>query len=114
MVPIQLQAAARAINQCDTAGSNSFFHRFGVNNERIIVNAKMTDANDWCFGTSSDNAPFLEIGFLDGIKQPQIFLANLPTQGTAFTNDEIQYKVKFAFGGAIIDYRGAGKSVVAG
>jgi hypothetical protein len=114
MVPPQLAATARQINQTNTAGSNAFFQRFGVNNERIIVNEKLTDDNDWYYGTKQENAPFLEIGFLDGIKQPQIFLANQPTIGTQFTADELQYKVKFVFGGAIIDYRGVGKNVVAG
>jgi hypothetical protein len=113
MVPPALQATARQINQTNTAGSNAFFQRFGANNERIYVNEKLTDANDWFYGTDQANAPFLEIGFLDGIENPQIFLANQPTVGTQFTMDELQYKVKFPFAGAIIDYRGVGKNVVA-
>lgn len=113
MVPPALAATARQINQTNTAGSNAFYQRFGVNNERIIVNEKLTDANDWYAGTNQANAPFLEVGFLDGIEQPQIFLANQPTVGTQFTADELQYKVKFVFGGAIVDYRGVYKQVVA-
>lgn len=113
MVPPQLKATAIQINQTNTAGSNAFFQRFGANNERIIVNEKLTDINDWYYGTRQENAPFLEIGFLDGIEQPQIFLANQPTVGTQFTADELQYKVKMVFAGAIIDFRGVGKNVVA-
>lgn len=112
MVPPALAATARQINQTDTAGSNAFFQRFGANNERIIVNEKLTDANDYYCGTRQENAPFLEIGFLDGIQNPQIFLANQPTVGTQFTADELQYKVKFPFGGAITDFRGVRKNVV--
>jgi len=114
MVPPALAATARQINQTNTAGSNAFFQRFGANNERIYVNEKLTDTNDWYYGTRQANAPFLEIGFLDGIEQPQIFLANQPTIGTQFTMDELQYKVKMVFNGAIIDFRGVGKNVVAG
>jgi hypothetical protein len=114
MIPIQLKAQAIAINQTDTAGSNGFYQRFGANNERIVINEKLTDDNDWYYGTLPENAPFIEIGFLDGLEQPQIFLANNPTVGTMFTNDELQYKVKHVFGGNIIDYRGVGKNVVAG
>lgn len=113
MVPPALAATARQINQTNTAGSNAFFQRFGVNNERIYVNEKLTDTNDWYYGTKQENAPFLEIGFLDGIENPQIFLANQPTVGTQFTMDELQYKVKMVFNGAIIDFRGVGKNVVA-
>jgi hypothetical protein len=114
MIPIQLKRQAIAINQTDTAGSNGFYHAFGPNNERIIVNEKMTDDNDWCYGTDSNLAPFLEIGFLDGLEQPQIFLANNPVVGVQFTNDELQYKVKHVFGGNMKDYRSVGKNVVAG
>jgi hypothetical protein len=114
MVPPALAATARQINQTNTAGSNAFFQRFGVNNERIYVNEKLTDVTDYYYGTNQNNAPFLEMGFLDGIENPQIFLANQPTIGTQFTMDELQYKVKMVFAGAIIDFRGVGKHVVAG
>jgi hypothetical protein len=87
MVPPALAATARQINQ--------------------------TNTDDWYYGTNQANAPFLEIGFLDGIENPQIFLANQPTIGTQFTMDELQYKVKMVFNGAIIDFRGVGKNVVA-
>jgi hypothetical protein len=114
MVPIELKNVAIQINQTNTAGANAFYQRFGANNERIIVNEKLTDATDWYYGTLPNNAPFLEMGFLDGIVEPQIFLANNPVVGAMFTNDQIQYKVKQVFGGAFIDYRGVGKQVVAG
>jgi len=114
MVPPALAATARQINQTNTAGSNAFFQRFGANNERIYVNEKLTDVTDYYYGTNQNNAPFLEMGFLDGIENPQIFLANQPTIGTQFTMDELQYKVKMVFAGAIIDFRGVGKHVVAG
>jgi hypothetical protein len=68
--------------------------------------------NDWYYGTDASAVPTIEIGFLDGFAEPQILLANLPTQGTQFTNDQIQYKVKHVYGGDIVDFRGAGKSVV--
>jgi hypothetical protein len=114
MVPAALESTAIAINQTDTAGSNQFFHAFGANNERIIVNEMLdaTDNQSWYAGTDQNNAPFMELGFLDGIENPQIFLANQPTIGTQFTADELQYKVKFPFSGAITDYRGVYKQVV--
>jgi hypothetical protein len=111
MVPPEMESTATSINQTDTAGSNQFYHAFGVNNERIIVNELLADTNDWYYGAQQETAPFLEIGFLDGISQPQIFLANQPTVGTQFTADELQYKTKFVFNGAPIDFRGVGKSV---
>lgn len=111
MVPLDLKATAYQINQ-NNEGTNSWFHRFGVGNERIIVNELMTDTNDWYYGSLPANAAFLEIGFLDGVQQPQIFLANNPALGTTFTNDQLQYKVKFVFGGDILDFRPVGKNAV--
>lgn len=111
MVPPELESTAIAINQTNTAGSNQFFQAFGGNNERIIVNEILTDTNDWYYGAKQEDAPFLEIGFLDGIRQPQIFLANQPTVGLQFTADQLVYKVKYVFGGAIVDFRAVGKNV---
>lgn len=115
MVPPGLKATAFQINNNDD-GTNSWVARFGTRGphpEGIIVNELLTDANDWYYGCWPAEAPFIEIGFLDGIEQPQIVISNMLTQGTMFTNDEIRYKVKFPFGGGILDYRPVGKSVVA-
>ncbi len=111
MIPIDLRPAAMQINR-NMLATNNWYQKFGVNEENIIVNPLLTDVNDWYGGTMQGNAPFLEIGFLDGYETPQIFLANLPTQGTQFTNDQLQYKVKFVFGGKPIDFRGVFKEVV--
>ncbi len=113
MIPIDLRPAAMQINR-NMLATNNWYQKFGVNEENIIVNPLLTDVTDWFYGSFPAAAPFLEIGFLDGYEIPQIFLANMQTQGTQFTNDQIQYKVKAAFGGKPIDFRGVGKEVVAG
>ncbi|HEX7285697.1 MAG TPA: hypothetical protein VF532_05910 [Candidatus Angelobacter sp.] len=111
MIPIDLRLTAMQINR-NMTGTNNWYGKFGDNEENVIVNPLLTDVTDWYYGTYS--APFLEIGFLDGYQTPQIFIANVPNQGTQFTNDQLQYKVKFVFGGKPIDFRGVGKEVVAG
>jgi hypothetical protein len=120
MVPKELKAAAWKINRAEFYNPgpgikepNPWYGKFGANEERIIVNELLSDTNDWYYGSAPNEAPFLEIGYLDGYQTPQILLANLPTQGTAFTADKLQYKVKFVFGGVPIDFRGVGKNVVA-
>jgi hypothetical protein len=113
MVPADLEPTARQINNNQT-GTNSWYQMFGADGERIVVNPLLTDVTDWYYYCDPTIAPFLEVGFLDGFDTPQIFLANLPTQGTQFTNDQLQYKVKFVFGVKPIDFRGVGKEVVAG
>jgi hypothetical protein len=111
MIPIDLRLTAMQINR-NMSGTNNWYGKFGENDENVIVNPLLTDVTDWYYGTLS--APFLEIGFLDGYQTPQIFIANVPNQGTQFTNDQLQYKVKFVFGGKPIDFRGVGKEVVVG
>lgn len=111
MIPVDLRPTAMQINR-NQDGTNNWYQKFGANEENIIVNPLLTDVNDWYGGCFPSSAPFLEIGFLDGYGVPQIFLANQPTQGTSFTNDQLQYKVKFVYGGKPIDFRGAFKEVV--
>jgi hypothetical protein len=113
MVPPDLEPTARQINN-NMTGTNNWYQQFGPNGERIIVNPLLTDVTDWYYFCDPTLAPFLEVGFLDGYDTPQVYLANMPTQGTSFTNDELQYKVKFVFGVKPIDFRGVGKEVVAG
>lgn len=113
MVPADLEPTARQINN-NMTGTNNWYQQFGANGERIIVNPLLTDVTDWYYYCDPTVAPFLEVGFLDGYQTPQIFLANLHTQGTQFTNDQVQFKAKFVFGVKPIDFRGVGKEVVAG
>jgi hypothetical protein len=113
MIPIDLRPSAMQINR-NMLATNNWYQKFGVNEENIIVNPLLTDVTDWFGGSFPAAAPFLEIGFLDGYQTPQLFIANLPTQGTQFTNDQLQYKAKFVFGGKPIDFRGVFKEVVAG
>ncbi len=119
MVPYALKATAYQINQSEYVTgqigiANPWYHRFGENNERIIVNAQLVDATDYYYGTDKSNAPCVEVAFLDGIQTPQILMANDPRIGKMFTTDQIQYKVKWAYGIVITDFRGVGKAVVAG
>jgi hypothetical protein len=125
MVPVDLAPIAWQINNAQFYNPgqgiqqpNPFYLRFGPAGTGkqappgIIVNELLTDINDWYYGVDTSDVPIFEVAYIDGISTPQIFLADLQTQGTQFTNDQIQYKAKFPFGGAILDFRGAGKSVV--
>jgi len=125
MVPVDLAPIAWQINNSQNYNPgvgiqqpNPFYQRFGPPGTGkqappgVIVNELLTDTNDWYYGVDVTDVPIFEVGYIDGIPTPQIFIADMQTQGTQFTNDQIQYKEKFPFGGAILDFRGAGKSVV--
>ena len=111
MIPIDLRPAAMQINR-NMLATNNWYARFGPNEENVIVNPLLTDTNDWYGGCFSSSAPSLEIGFLDGYQTPQLFISQDQRFGAQFTNDQLQIKAKFVFGGKPIDFRGVFKEVV--
>jgi hypothetical protein len=113
MIPVDLRPTAMQINR-NMTGTNNWYQKFGENEDNIIVNPLLTDVTDWYGGCFPATAPFLEIGFLDGYQVPQVYLANSQTVGAQFTNDQLQFKVKFVFGGKPIDFRSVFKETVAG
>jgi hypothetical protein len=72
-----------------------------------------TDVNDWAIAADPMDLPSIEIGFLDGNEEPELFVQDNPTVGSIFTNDKVTYKIRFIFGGNVINFRGWDKSVVA-
>jgi len=59
------------------------------------------------------DVPTIEIGFLNGREEPELFVQDEPTNGSMFSNDKITYKVRHIYGGAVLDYRGLQGNVVA-
>jgi hypothetical protein len=46
------------------------------------------------------------VGFFQGRQEPELFVADNPTVGSMFTNDQILYKIRFIFGVGVLDFRG--------
>lgn len=65
-----------------------------------------TDTNDWWATADKSSVPLLELGFYGGRRDPELFVQDLPTQGSLFSNDQIKYKIRHIYSGAVIDYRG--------
>lgn len=86
----------------------------GSNNDETFVQSRKpkvhvvdywTDANNW-FGTADGTqVPLIELGFYGG-EEPTIFIQDSPTQGSLFTNDQIKYKIRHVYSGAVLDFRG--------
>lgn len=72
-----------------------------------------TDANDWAVSCDPNEVPTIEIGFLDGNEEPELFVQDNPTLGSMFSHDKITYKIRHIYGGNVLDYRGLWKAVVA-
>lgn len=71
------------------------------------------DQTDWAISCDPSQAPFMELAFLEGNEEPEMFAQDSPTAGSLFTNDVITYKVRHVYGGAVVDYRPVRKHVVA-
>lgn len=72
-----------------------------------------TDANDWVAAASPQDIPSIEIGFLDGREEPELLIQDMPTVGSVFSNDIINYKLRHIYSGTPVDFRGLYKAVVA-
>lgn len=84
-------------------------------NPEVIPVSYWTDANDWCTVASPTVLPVLEIGFLDGREDPELFVQDQPNSGSMFSNDKLTYKIRHVYGGAVLvdGEKGTTKAVVA-
>lgn len=83
-------------------------------NPEVIPVAYWTDANDWCTVADPMRLPVLEIGFLRGQEEPELFVQDMPNVGSMFSNDRTTYKIRHIYsGGVLVDgEKGTTKSVV--
>jgi len=110
LVPADLEKAAYDLFVRDTNNDETFVQS---QKPKILVPWYWTDPNDWVAMASPTDIPTIEIGFLDGNEEPELFVQDNPTVGSLFTNDEITYKIRHIYGGVLKDFRGVVKSVVA-
>lgn len=119
VVPIDLEETAIQINQSDKVpgsannDANRWFRKFGANNENIVVNPFLDDPTDWGVFANPADVDIIEVKFLNGQEEPELWVADTPTVGQMFTADKLQMKIRHEYGGTVVDWRGAVKSVVA-
>lgn len=84
-------------------------------NPEVIPVSYWTDDKDWCTVASPQRLPVLEIGFLDGREEPELFIQDTPNVGSMFSNDKLTYKLRHIYGGAVLvdGEKGTTKAVVA-
>lgn len=114
IVPADLEDAALTLVQSTLlpGGANNDVN---LNRDRyqVVVPKYWTDTNNyWLTAKVADGYEMIEVGFLDGQETPEVFVQDLPTVGSLFNNDTITYKIRFIFGGAVVDYRPFGGGIV--
>jgi len=115
-VPRALLETAKLLNSAwpGAATPNPHAGRFGANHENILLNKLTTDITDWILIADPAEVELLEIAFLNGRQEPEMFVADNPLVGQMFVADKIQYKQRHEYEWEIVNYRGFDKSVVAG
>lgn len=113
LVPIDLDKTAFdlvAVPGDFTPTSADFTRTFQI--EPLVISC-WTDATDWALAADPRFCPTIEIGFVDGNEEPQLFVQDMPNVGSLFNADKITYKIKHPYGGVNLDHRGVDMSVVA-
>lgn len=112
LVPFELEESAfnafqRATNLDKTFVQSNVPDIIGVN--------YWADANDWCTVADPKVRPVVEIGFLGGQEDPELFIQDAPNGGSMFSNDKVTYKIRHVYGGAVLvdGEKGTTKAVVA-
>ena len=117
MVPVDLQETAfdMFVRVASAAIPANFEPDFLQQMAKAVIHviAHATDTNDWFACVGADQCEQIEMGYLDGREDPEIFVADLPNAGSLFFADKIDYKIRHIYGGAILDYRGFYGSIVA-
>ena len=81
----------------------SVINRLGV--EPLWV-PELTEAGTWYMVADPGLADTIEIGFMDDVREPELFVEDNPSAGSGFSADKIRYKIRHVYGGAVLDYRG--------
>lgn len=63
----------------------------------------LTDANDWGMLLPPNEVDMIEMGYLNGRQDPEMFLADSPQSEQVFVADKIRYKIRHEYAGTVID-----------
>jgi len=111
LVPFELQEAAINLFNRNTNLDKTFQQTLNMD---VIAPSYWTDANDWCTLADPARLPVLEIGFLAGREEPELFVQDQANVGSLFSNDKVTYKIRHIYGGNVLvdGFKGVTKAVV--
>lgn len=78
-----------------------------------VVNSLLTDVNDWYLILPPSVTDIIEMGYLNGREDPELFVADMPQSEQVFVADKIRHKIRHEYAGAVIDFRSGYKAIVA-
>jgi hypothetical protein len=89
------------------------FRRGTEQDKTFVATMNLEVAAVWCWesatvwGLAGDpmDGPIIELGFLDGNEEPEMFVQDTPNSGSLFNNDTIVYKVRQIWAFCWLDWR---------
>jgi hypothetical protein len=107
VVPPELEfTAMTVVKSAGVPGSNNNDINPMLGYAEVIVAPQISSTTEWIAIADPRVIDTIEIGFVGGQMNPQLFIQDQPLFGNNFTNDVITYKVRHEYGGAVVDYRG--------
>jgi hypothetical protein len=79
-----------------------------------VVIPLFTDATDWGMLLPPELIDMVEMGYLNGREEPELFVADSPQSEQVFMADKIRYKIRHEYAGAVISYQSGYKGLVSG
>jgi hypothetical protein len=70
-----------------------------------VVVPHWTDTDNWFLTADKSTGPLIEIAFVQGKENPDVFVQDMPTAGSMFTHDRMTFKLRHEYGGTPVDYR---------
>lgn len=113
IVPNELEALANQF--VDSPGEVTSNQDATVSNPHkgrydVIVVDSWTDADAWYVVADPRLCPTIEVGFLGGKQVPELFM-EVPNTGSHFSADKVVTKIRFVYGGAVVEHRGMYASI---
>lgn len=121
VVPTQLESTAWELLASEKLPGGNYNNRNFLNKEheegRFEIHAVHPvylgdDTNNWYLLADAESVPSLEVDFLEGEEVPDVVVQDAPAVDDVFKADIITYKVRQAFGGTQVDWRGAQGNLV--
>ncbi len=81
-----------------------------ANRVNPVICALLTDTNDWGMVLPPNVADVVEMGYLNGRTEPELFVADMPQSEQVFMADKIRHKIRHEYAGAVIDFRSGYKA----
>jgi hypothetical protein len=115
-VPRALNGTALALQKSEKHPENA---EGGINTLRDQFDVQQSpflrgDENNYYLSAKTSDVEGIEIGFLNGKEEPEILVQDQPTVGNVFVYDQIRYKLRHEYGGAVVDFRAFAGSIVSG